>query len=562
MIIFFGVILIVYGIIAILLLFRLRLNIIKFWDNQVEKLKDLISVSSDLTIPIKIAAQATNNGGIQISNLVTNLRRKIPETISKILRTLLNLVTNMEKVQDEVQTFVKESEKTMSDIIFTVNQSVQLLLKESIPATLEFIKDTAKEIHQAKYWPTNEMLKQLVDIDLIPHNIVNLLIPLIDTPYDTDDLLTESLKNVLTQDEFNNYSSKILKRFLNNDYDTGFTATLESARISLLDISENTLPSLSKMLVSAKDPISMLIMLASDTSGVLLPLSAGVKAFCETYITVFGGTDGLYVPPIPIHLGAKIDKGFLLSINVAGKKIRVPSSDVNIDIVDINEGEWLSVDLSSMLSDVKELRSRADQTIDAIRSGTYNFDIRDKLQSAGDALQELSIKLFELSNDQKRMPAQIKSLKNQATRLAKLAHSYETVAAELGSSLMQVNKQFDDILKLVITFSDQILNSVKETLINVKNFIELLNEFNIDTELQNLSQLSEELVRLAESIDNGKPIGTPNKGDIVQKITDTFKAMNQAIPQRENVIRIINGIFATLILLHVAFFITGIVMLQ
>lgn len=547
MFVYLGGILIVYSIIAVVCLIILRVNLIKFWDSQVKKIKKLISVAKDILTPVRLAALATRNGGKQINKLTEHLKTKFHLTVKKVIETLESFITGIEHLPKEIQQFVNSSTISLNQTMNTIDQSLKLLMTKTVPETLNVIREISRDIHQPKYWLTQEALDHLVQEESLPQNIADLLVALLHTPFDDELLFSNALGQVLTSDEMTQYGTKIINESLNPEYDTGLTTTVEFARECLVEITGNTLPEMAKTMEEAKNPIGLLTLLLSETTGFLFPLAESVKLYCESYLAVFERMGGIYIPPENLHLEAK---GSILG------------RDITLRVINIDKGDWFEVDLNNVTDNVREIRDRAADSITAIRNGAFNLDILEQLTMASLALNNIASKLNELCDKPNLLPAQIQSIRNQAMNFTMLATTYETTIKDLYMRIPELKKQTEDILKAVIRLSDQILNSTQGILTTIKDFIQWLKDYSLDEEFNDLGSLSDEIIKLADSIDDGQVPDSQNKRDIVQYLTDTFKTMDDALPHRKQVMRIVNGLFGLLVVIHIAFLVAGIVMVM
>ncbi|MDZ4496025.1 hypothetical protein [Bacillus cereus] len=576
-----GALLIVYSVISIAILVILRKDAIKFWDTQVEKFKNVIKEGKAIIPKLSEGARASRNGADHINDLAEHLEQDIPSALQKVVETLDGVLKTLSKLPQEIKDFVTKASYTLKDSIVTVTKFIDYITKKTIPNTSKTLRELSRDLDQPLFWLTVEALVLLEQDDNVPNEVIVKLNSMLERPYETEIIFRENLEKLLDKDEINQYAGKIVFRGKNPEYDEGLVETIEEARVAIHHIGSESLPAVAESVIKMQEPVSALLVLTGIIAGPLVPFAFGVRSTCDTFLTVLGGLGGslkiekgkigsIKLPPWDIKVGIPAGSLFYKDLRGSLPVIRVPSSDVNI--IDVDAGEWLDTALppsdielfngQNLVKGFKDVRDRADELIDTVRGATFNFDIRDKLQEAGDKLKVTASKILELADNKKRLPNQVKKLKKQAAALANQAREFEEAAIEIDKMIDEVEKQITDILNTIHQLADSSVIAIENTSDRLKELADTLRTLSLDEELEDLKNLANDIRELANSIDKGDAIGTKGKTDLVQQLANIFKAVCESIPARKNIVRLFNGVFGFLIVIHIAFLATGIVLIR
>ncbi|MCS6595299.1 hypothetical protein [Bacillus cereus] len=563
-----GGLLIVYAVIAITILFILRKDAIKLWDLQIDKFKQVIERGKGILQPITDAAKATRSGGEHVIEFTEDIKNTIPPAIQSTVETLENITTTLSNLPNDIKDFVTNTSNDLEESVDVVISSWEYLTINTIPITTKSLRDLSRDLDQPLYWLTDEALTLLEKDDHVPNDVILKIQSFVGKPYRKEKTLRDNLAEKLTDDEIKQYVDKIVSRSQNSEYGTGLVDTINETRLLLQQIGSESLPAVADSIIEAKNVANALLAVTYIMAGPLVLFATSARTVSDAYLTIFGHSGArvskgewgsLPLPQLGIPAGAliKFHKRFI--------KFQVPTGDYKIpgmDNIDFPPTDITLFRGRKLAEALEDIRDRSNDLINVIRSASFSFDIDRKLQDAADKLRTTASKILEQSENPNRLPKQIEKLQKQADVLSQQADKFEEAAIEIGKVVGTLQKQLKDILKTLQTFADKAVNAI----VNVQNALQdlarKLKDISIDEALNELNGLGNNLKDLANSIDDGQPPNTSGKKDLVQRLMDIFNSLYQSIPPRKQIIRIFNGIFGFLIIIHIFFLVTGIVLVQ
>ena len=513
-----GVVLIVYAIVAIIILLGLRKDLVKLWDRQVIKIQQLIDRGRGLLVPVAGAAAATRSGGGHVTAAADHIEQTVPPAIESAANSLDGVATALQGVPQNVADFVRDASAGLNGSLDAIADAIQHLTTDTIPATSETLRGLSEDL---------------------------------DSP-GTDD---------------------------------GITSTLEAARQVLIHIGGDSLPAAADGIVEAKKPVTALLVLTDIVAGPFVPLALAVRSTADILLGLLGDLGGqlkigagqlgqVVVPPTNINFpGLTIPKGVLLHFDqglpgpLPDIKFDVPDHDHLVGDIHVNAGDWVNLKLppspielyngAGLVAGIKEMRKGADALIEVVTGAKFD-DIRDKLQAAADKLKVTAAKLKDLAENPKRLPRQVERLQERAKSLLVQADKLDSAATKLSETATKLQAQVAKILTALQTLSSQVDSAVAAALTQLQGLAGDLRNFSLVNVLNDLRRVGGDLTTLADTIDDGRPTGAPGKTDLAQRLADVFDAVDGAIPPRDQVLRITNGVFGFLVAVHIVFFVVGI----
>lgn len=156
-------------------------------------------------------------------------------------------------------------------------------------------------------------------------------------------------------------------------------------------------------------------------------------------------------------------------------------------------------------------------------------------------------------------------LRPQVGRLQAVAVSLRSSADKLdeaGTSLIQraadLSQQSTDLLTKIVVFRDNLLATLDRAFQSVNTAMQGVNAIDLAPAVTNIHVGADGVTSIASNIDDGNPIGTPGKKDLVQKLHDLFDRVRKIIPSLSSVKSVIRPIFSVLAALHVAILVVGV----
>ncbi|MGR6127190.1 hypothetical protein [Paenibacillus sp. SER-28] len=579
-----GWILIVYAVIAIIILIVLHKQFIKFLDRLLSKTKIVLASGRDLLLPVKAAALSTRSGAEHIDEVIQSIEQTIPPLITSAAGDLNAIITAIKDVPRHISEFIHDASTELNATLITVTDVIHFLTTDVIPKATKPLLESSSDLYQPLFWLTDEALAALINDDHVPIETVDKLLPIVDQWYKTEDDLRKEVEDKLSAEEFTQYIDTIVSRGRNSNSHKGTVATFEEARSTLYQIGDETLQDVADSVLDAKNSITALLVLTDIAAGPFAPLAAVIRSHCDVFLTLFkdlgdrlkitsGQFGKLPSPPLTIP-SIEIPEGALFGMDytIAGFDFSVVVPDRNYPLLKgVDAGQWGTFKFPShdiklfdgrgLVASVKDIRGRANDLITAVRSSRVN-DVRDKLQATADKLRVTADNLVHLAEDEDRLHAQIETIRKLARTCFEQALKLDIVAEKLEETLTRIQQHVADSLFKIDTFANNILRVISKVLMELGDLTKSIQDFSLKELLGNLQELSGDIESLANSIDDGRPIHTPGKTDMVQYLTNVFEAVEDALPPRKQIMQIVNCAFGFLVAVHTAFLFIGIYMVR
>lgn len=442
-----------------------------------------------------------------VSTLLDSLIKSIATIVNNGLAALQPLVRgassarNAATAVDNAANLITQSFQTIITLLTTLrNQTAPQLDKNRL---------SVLEIFQPHYLFTAATLSSLEHNDGMPLAIIDKIRDLVGFACENVQDLRDEVAIRLIQSEYTQYMVSIETRAANPEFgnDRDLIATIEGTRLAISHAGNTSLPSAATSVRDMKLPVAALVVLADSAAGPFVPLALSIKQ-CWIILKEFRRVIELISINIaPVRLA---NEGDWIDVSVAGHDLKAPGGDLEVP--------GFSYDFAGKLAFLTayDIEARVNAFIAAVQ---HSPDITPHLDDAADKIDELADRLKAIADDQNRLPATIQNIKGATCNLLK--------------SLWTVQIAVNSILKMA----------------NDLQIADLLTEF---------ARFSSDLHAIANDIDDGRPIDTPGKNDLVQQATTLLISLNQVIPEKA-VTRVVDGVFILFTLVHVAILVVGII---
>lgn len=443
------------------------------------------------------------------------LAKRIDQINLQIIGVLTKILDELEQAKTHLDDFVNRIIQDIEETLAKLKTLIGLLTTKTIPEAVSAVRDFALDVYQSPFWISSDVLKALVNIDLIPEAVVNKLKVSEEQMFESEAELRDFLAKQLTPEEVINYADAIVLRATNPKTDESMVRSLIDARESMAQIGNETVPAVSKMVDTMIVPIGAIFIMtgiiAGPTAGALTPyvVAFGLMAQAVLPIVQFleklkigrGALGSISIPPqditLPILGGGggggggcpwynplcwfftlpeKVKRGNLT------RKIVVPRKLAGIGI---RKGQWGSVaipsrdstvfgDLSAVEHTLQEVRDFKDQWLNTLGTLTGKYDdIKEKLKEVSDKLAVSGTHIADLATNPERLPKQIDNLKKQSKSLLKQGDNINELIFTLNDTLSKIEDEAEDMKKAILALAGDLKERIDRIKEQIKHLLRI-----------------------------------------------------------------------------------------
>lgn len=479
-----------------------RANVLKFVKEILKSGKDLLEEGKQLLNPVKDAADSTRKSAEKIDSIAGSLKRDLPPKLKEVSRNIKNANEAIVKLQPEISEAIKE---LPANVVGILDEVIEFL--ESRSPDLKSLSEDVKQVRLTIDDPNAANEKDIV-------TIINRIAKKLHEDGNSDSL-SETLK------------------------DTG----------DKLDKAAEFLGVLAFVIVGDSAPLTL---------AVLTTLSA--------VLIIKDITDAL-----------TIKKGSLLSI-----KLRYPTSDIDITIKTPPGFDDIDVDLvsagglidtklevpdrdisffplpgkvSDFLNKVEDAKKKAQQALDApaiAKNVTEAFNaVGEGLKNTGGIVESASNTLLETNEAIVKLAPTLDSFSG---KLSNFSEEFTEKATKLKPFGRTIVDQSEKLQKAI----DQNFPTLTRSLDTIVTEIETLD---ISTPLGEVQDAAVEIKKIADLIDDGTELDSPDKKDFRQRINNILKVLTNLLQTGDSFDNLFKPLYLIVVALHVLLLVTGLVLI-
>jgi hypothetical protein len=354
----------------------------------------------------------------------------------------------------------------------------------------------------------------------------------------------DSLKVCLLPDQVASFGISIADASINPLYSEtadDISKLLQQVGSILQEVNNDLIPKLGDVLIALGASVGLL---AASTAPTTLPVLAISKAILEVLILL---EDNL-----------KVTKGGLLDI-----EFKLPRGRKSIDlplgigeITVLRDGELINqsievpdreIDLFPFLDNSKDLK-RYSQSVDILLDSLNALNTVEKTKQLDSRLKEF---FADLANE-------------NAKSIIKVSSDIELLAKSINeayNSMLVFDQKlisFGERLPISRATVSNVLSTLMASLAGLRTsliddltgLVEVLDTYSISSLIDVLYQASHTVGIAGTSLDDGYPLGSPGKTDLVNKWHDAVVALLRIVPPASLVAKALNPVFSLIIVLH------------
>jgi hypothetical protein len=585
-----GQILIGYAVIAIILLLILRWDALRLWEGEVKVIGVVIDDGERLIDPLIAGADAVRAGGQDVTDAANTINSTVPPAVASIVADLKAVESTIQPIPNQIASFVSTTSTQVNNSVNAINTAANVVTQQTIPGTTSFIRQFSVDLFQPPYWLTADVLNTLKTSDSVPANVLSKLQPLVGQRYidktsleEDEKTFRDALKGVLSAHDYNTYADNIVHRSTNAIVNSDVVAFVENLRLTIDHVGKQTLPSAAKSTEDAEAPMEALVVLTDEAAGPLFVAAEAIRGASNLFLKLINDLGGqlkidqgqwarVVLPPTDITIGGpSIDKGSLLHFHkglgaLGAIDFDVPDHDAIVGGLGVHKGDWVNSAIppavvqlyngNGLKNDITALNGAANKVISAIVKAN---DITISLQKAADSMRTDASKLTDLAENPNMLIKRRDSLKAQAKTLFLEANAFDDASTAINTGTQGVDGNLAAFVTNLKTSSAAVSSAITGAITKLETLETDLGNFSVQQVVNDLDRTGQDLTNLANAISDNRPIGTPGKSDLVQKVTDLFEAARKSIPPNDQVVRIVNAVIGFLVAVHVAILLIGVV---
>jgi len=593
-----GILLVVYALFVLLQLYIWRKNVLKFVERLLKSAYQLVSEGEALLEPISQAGAATRAGASEVSNAADTISLTIPP----ILQNLAADLTTTKDIIAGYRPIIIEVIEKVSGILDETISDVANLLEQRVNPDLIALAGDSQDIRTLiddfEWYQLTERAFELLRNDGVPGEVLDKLQLIRDTKFETLEAFTQRLQqgDLLTPEEFDAFKDKIftharnpnskgdvvglIEQLVKTIYEEGdqgsIAKTLEKAGETLELISPG-LSFLIGTLVGSQAPLALIVFSLTNSILVVKEVIDKINQLASFEIPI-----GALSSTLPLTLPNSIR--IPLQFTIAPPSIisfRYPSGISFPDIVEFSDykwpreprvfeqtviglGDWENIILPPIpqepkplfrippvLSTVEDVRNLAQSVLNPPETTLL---IAEKLNEMARSIKETSEKLKEVSN----------RLVGINQKLSDIAPSFGTIAKKLdilAEDMMARARKYRDIRSRIIdtlkNFKEGTDTALGQAITTFDSVIVDVNAINVQPLIRDIKNVAGRVTEIANQIDDGKPIDSPGKKDLLQKLHTLLRTLKGGIPSLDNFKSIFQPLYLIVMALHIGVLFIG-----
>ena len=240
-----GFIIIIYAVIALIVLYKWRNNILKFVLEIFTDTDEVLKEAETILPPIQDTASDVRQIAESIHGVGDEIIRVIPPALESIAEEMGNLNAS-------IQDFEREAGGQLDDLGETIRESLNNLIEllndqstTSIPAVTDLLRTVSLQIDELEWYKlTSSVVEQLNDDFSIPTSVTDKLSDLIDLEYPNRESFIQALDQRLEDAESQAYNVIIADTSRNPDFENDFAGIIESLGEAIFKAGKEAMPSL------------------------------------------------------------------------------------------------------------------------------------------------------------------------------------------------------------------------------------------------------------------------------------------------------------------------------
>jgi len=477
-----------------------RADVLKFVKNILDSGKNLLEEGQGLLDPVKDTANSTRKSAEKIEVIAGRLKSDLPPKLKSVSQNIKDANEALVRLQPQITAALQE---LPASVVGILNEAIDFL--EGRSPDLKSLSEDIKQVRLAIDDPNAANDKDIVAI-------------------------ISKIAEKLHKDGDSNSLSETLK-------DTG----------AKLDKAAESLGALAFVIVGNSAPLTLAVLTTLSAVSIIKDIVDALRIKKGALLSIslrFPTSDIGVKIPIP---GPDIDITLISAGEVIDRGIQVPEKDISIFPVPSK--------LNDFLNKVSNAKQQANQALDAPEIAE---DVKDAfnaigqgLKNTGKIVENASTTLLETNEAIGKFTPVLDSVSEKLTKFSEEFLNTATKLKPFGATIVNRSGELQNSI-------DANFPALTNSLNNIITEIETLD---ITTPLGALEDTADEIQKIANLIDDGTDLDSPNKEDFRQRINDILKILASVVRTGEDFDKLFKPLYLIVVALHALLLITGLVLI-
>ncbi len=540
----------IYSVLAVYLLETARRRLLLIIGNTLTGFNEaLLNEFSELITPVSVVSTELIQSADMITRMADDLAIKIPSLVQEPRNILDRSRFVIVEASGNLEISISEARAAVDSLLIGLLGMLKSIDENVLSEFKEIIDVTSQTLYKAEWYSLGpsalEALKLRLPDEVYQKLEANQLY--LQLRVTGKDNFFAALKVYLSSDQVTSFGESIAQVSINPQYSeeaNDIAKTIRQVGSTLQDINNNLIPSVGDVLLALGAGVGLL---ATSTAPTTLPVLAVSKAIIEILILLEDKlkiTEGRF-----INISLKLPKDGK-SIKLFRKRYSLwdpgDAIDQSLKVPDRD------IDLFPLLDNSNKLR-KWSKGVDQLVDGLNALETVDKTKRLERELKELFQKLT--NENEPSLATTLIGASDDIKLLSKsLINAYNSLLAfdqklgVFGDRLTTSRGLVLNLLSEVTTTLAALKVSIVDSLTEI---VATLDTISISSTIDALYQVSRTIGKAGASLDDGYPIGSPAKFDLVNKWHSLAISLAQVLPSQMSIANLVNPVFLVIIALHI-----------